>query len=159
MASCPKIDRLLAAVYRHGGRDALRTGLPTSAVALRSKPTEGELKARQELVKFAAYPERTKSIGKPLPATQGISKGRAACLRKIEELEQADRADMSVTLVNDGDLKIKWVHRGEHKDRLIEEDLAGVSRVSITYGNKDRAFDAWCLGRVRWLYQANPAGT
>src|SRR5689334_12398365 len=47
--------------YRHGGLAALRTGLPASATALRSKPTEGELEARQTLEKFAAYPERTKS--------------------------------------------------------------------------------------------------
>jgi hypothetical protein len=58
---------------------------------------------------------------------------------------------MSVTLADDGGLKIKWVFRGEHKDRLIEEDLAGVGRVSITYGNKDRALIAWYSGRVRWL--------
>jgi hypothetical protein len=137
--------------YRHGGLAALHTGLPASATALRSKPAEGELEARQTLAKFANYPERTKSIGKPLPATQGVSDGRAASLRRIEELEEAERADKSVTLVVDGDLKIKWVYRGEHKDRLIEEDSAGVGRVSITYGNMDRALIAWYSGRVRWL--------
>jgi hypothetical protein len=138
--------------YRHGRLEAFRTGLPARAVALRSNPTEGELKARQTLVNFAAYPERAKSIGKPIPATVGISKRRAASLRRIEELEQEERAGRSVTLLETEDLKIKWVFGGAHKYRLLEEDLAlGVARVSITYGNKERALYAWHLGRVIWI--------
>src|SRR5437762_1382472 len=90
--------------YRHGGLAALRTGLPASATSLRSKPTEGEREARQTLAKFANYPERTNSLGKPLPPTVGISKRRAATLRRIEELKQEERADMSVTLAEDREL-------------------------------------------------------
>jgi hypothetical protein len=137
--------------YRYGGLESLRTGLPASAMALRSKPAEGELEARQTLFKFAAYPERAKSIGKPLPTTVGISKRRAASLRRIEELEQEERVDKAVTLVETGGLKIKWVYRGANKDRLLEEDLAGTGRVSITYRSKDHALAAWHSGRVRWL--------
>jgi hypothetical protein len=137
--------------YRHGRLAALHTGLPASATALRSKPTQGELEARQTLAKFANYPERTNSIGKPLPVTKGISKRRAASLRRIEELKQEERADKSVTLMEVGGLKIKWVFQGEHKDRLVEEDLAGIGRISITYRSKDHAFIAWHTGRVRWL--------
>jgi hypothetical protein len=137
--------------YRYGAVQSLRTGLPTSATTLRSKPREGELGARQTLDKFAAYPERARSIGKPLPKTVGIPKGREAALQRIEELEQEERVDKAVTLDQNGDLKIKWVFAGAHKYRLLEEDSAGVSRVSITYRDKDRAFRAWCLGRVRWI--------
>jgi hypothetical protein len=138
--------------YRYGSFEAFRTGLPARAMALRSKPTEGELKARQTLVNFAAYPERAKSIGKPLPVTVGISKRRAATLRRIEELEQVERADRSVTLLEMENLKIKWVFGGAHKYRLIEENLAlGIARVSITYGNKERALYVWHSGRVRWI--------
>lgn len=138
--------------YRYGGREALRTGLPTSATALRSKPPEGDLEARLNLAKFANYPERTNSIGKPLPTTVGISEGQAACLRRIEELKQKERADMSVTIAEDGGLKIKWVFGGTHKYRLLEEDLVlGVARVSMTYPDKERAFDFWQRGRVRWI--------
>jgi hypothetical protein len=138
--------------YRYGRLEAFRTGLPATAAALHSKPTEGELKARQTLVKFAAYPERTKSIGKPLPATVGISKRRAASLRRIEELEQEERVDRAVTLLETQSLRIKWVFGGAHKYRLIEENLAqGVARVSITYGSKERALFVWDLGRVIWI--------
>jgi hypothetical protein len=148
----PKDGPPISSGYRYGGREAVRTGLPASATALRSKPAEGELEARQTLVKFASYPERAKSIGKPLPATVGISKRRAASLRRIEELEQEERADRSVTLWEVDDLKIKWVFRGAHKDRLLEEDsVQGVVRVSITYGSKERAFHVWHLGRVTWI--------
>ncbi|MGJ4901882.1 hypothetical protein ACQR0V_09950 [Bradyrhizobium sp. HKCCYLS2058] len=136
--------------YRYGEVEALRTGLPTSAMATRRKPTVDELEARKTLVKFAAYPERTKSIGKPLPTTVGVSKRRAESLRRIEELRQKELADMTVTLFQDGDLKIKWVYGGAHKNRLVEEDSAGISRISITYGNKDRALYAWFHDRVRW---------
>lgn len=137
--------------YRYGGAEALRTGLPTTATALRSKLTEGELVARQTLVKFAAYPERTKSIGKPLPTTVGVSRRRAASLQRIEELEQEERTDRAVTLVQSGDLKIKWVYAGARKNRLLEEDSAGVSRISITYADKDRALLAYYSDRVRWI--------
>lgn len=148
----PKDGPPISSGYRYGGLEALRTGLPASATTLRSKPAEGELEARQTLDKFAAYPERAKSIGKPLPATVGISKRRAASLRRIEELEKEERADRSVTLSEADDLRIKWVFRGAHKDRLVEEDLVrGVVRVSIIYGSRERAFDAWHLGRVTWI--------
>jgi hypothetical protein len=136
--------------YRYGRLEAFRTGLPASAAALHSKPTEDELKARQTLDKFAAYPERTKSIGKPLPATVGISKRRAASLRRIEELKQKERR--AVTLLETEGLRIKWVFGGAHKYRLLEENLAqGVARVSITYGSKERALFVWNLGRVSWI--------
>jgi hypothetical protein len=147
----PKDGPPISGGYRYGGVEALRTGLPASATSLRSKPAEGELEARQTLVKFAAYPERTKSIGEPLPTTVGISKRRAASLRRIEELEQEEQADKAVTLVETAGLKIKWVYRGVHKDRLLEEDLAGVGRVSILYRSKDHALVAWYSGRARWL--------
>ena len=137
--------------YRHGRLEAFRTGLPARAATLHSKPSEGDLKARQTLVKFAAYPERAKSIGQPFPTTVGISKRRAASLRRIEELEQEEHADRAVTLVETGDLKIKWVFGGAHKYRLLEEDLAGVSRVSITYRRKDHALVAWYSGRASWI--------
>jgi hypothetical protein len=148
----PKDGPPISGGYRYGRLEAFRTGLPARAAALRSKPTEGEIRARQTLEKFAAYPERAKSIGKPLPATVGISKSRAASLRRIEELEQEARADRSVTLLETEDLKIKWVYGGAHKYSLIEEDLVlGVARVSITYGSKERAFHLWHLGRVTWI--------
>jgi hypothetical protein len=138
--------------YRYGRLEAFRTGLPASAATLRSKPTGGELKARQTLVEFAAYPERAKSIGKALPATVGISKRRAASLRRIEDLEQEERADKAVTLVEEGGKRVKWVFGGAHKYSLIEEDLAlGIARVSISYGSKERALFVWYSGRVRWI--------
>lgn len=137
--------------YRYGGVEALRTGLPTSATALRSKPREDELAARRTLETFAAYPERAKSIGKPLPATVGVSKRRAAALQRIEELEQEGRADRTVTLKQEGDLKTKWVYAGAHKNRLIEEDSAGISRISITYSDKYRATVVLFSDRVRWI--------
>lgn len=137
--------------YRYGGLEALRTGLPASATTLRSKPAEVELEARLTLAKFTAYPERTRSIGKPLPITVGVSNRRAAAVRRIDELEQEECADKTVTLAVTGDLKIKWVYGGTHKNRLIEEDSAGVSRISIfTYRNKYDAHLAWCYGRVKW---------
>ncbi|MHB8269258.1 hypothetical protein [Bradyrhizobium sp.] len=137
--------------YRYGGLEAVRTGLPASATALRSKPAEGELEARQALDKFAAYPERTKSIGKSLPTTVGISNRRAAALRRIDELEQEERTDRAVTVAETGDLKIKWVFGGTHKHRLLEEDSAGISRISITYRSKHDAVVAWYYGRVKWI--------
>jgi hypothetical protein len=148
----PKDGPPISGGYRYGGLEALRTGLPASATTPRAKPSESELEARQTLNKFAAYPERAKSIGKPLPPTVGISRRRAASLRRIEELEQEERADKSVTLWEADNLKIKWVFRGAHKDRLLEEDsVRGVARVSITYASKERAFHAWHLGRVTWI--------
>jgi hypothetical protein len=137
--------------YRYGGIEALRTGLPPSATTLGSKPSEGELEARQTLVKFAAYPERAKSIGKPLPTTVGVSKRQAAALQRIEELEQEGRADRTVTLKESGDLKTKWVYAGVHKNRLIEEDSAGISRISITYSDKYHAAIALFSDRIRWM--------
>lgn len=138
--------------YRYGSLEAFRTGLPASATALRSKPTEDELKARETLVKFAAYPDRTKSIGKPLPATVGISTRQAANLRKIAELNQEERADKSVTLLEEGAKRLNWVYRGAHKNRLIEEDLAlGGARVSIPYRDKNLAFCRWYSGHAKWI--------
>jgi hypothetical protein len=66
-------------------------------------------------------------------------------------MKKEELADMAVTVAQTGNLKIKWVHRGEHKNRLIEEDFAGVGRVSITFRDIDQALTAWYLGRVRWL--------
>ncbi len=136
--------------YRHGRLEAFRTGLPARASALPSKPSEGDLEARRTLVKFAAYPERTRSLGKPLPVTVGISRARAASLRRIEELEKEERADKAITVVETGNLKIKWVYAGNHKNRLLEEDEAGVGRISITYKSKESAYIAWWHGRVIW---------
>jgi hypothetical protein len=137
--------------YRYGGLEAIRTGLPASAMSLRSKLAEGELEARQTLDKFAAYPERTKSIGKPLPTTVGISDPRAASLRRIDELDQEERTDKTITLGQTGDLKTKWVYGGTHKFRLLEEDLAGIYRISIPYRDIHDAFVAWSFGRVKWI--------
>jgi hypothetical protein len=78
--------------YRFGGREAFRAGLSQKAVDPRSRPNEGDLARRQTLAKFAAYLERTHSIGKPLPATRGISKRRAAVFHEIEEVQRREAA-------------------------------------------------------------------
>jgi len=95
--SCPRMDRLFSGGYRYGGLESSRAGLPASATTLRSKPTdEGELENDKTLENFAAYPERAKSIGKPLPPTIGKSKPREAARRRIEELAQKERTDKAV---------------------------------------------------------------
>jgi len=136
--------------YRHGGLAAFRTGLPASATALPSRPSEGELQARQTLAQFANYPERAKSLGKPVPTTKGMSRGRAASLQRIEELKLEESVDRSVTISESAGLKTKWVFAGANKNRLVQEDAAGIFRISITYGSKDRAVFVFEHGRVLW---------
>ena len=74
--------------YRYGSRNALRANIPAKALNPRGIVTQADSQARQNLFDFAAYPARTKSIGKPIPATRGISTRRAAALQKIQELEK-----------------------------------------------------------------------
>src|ERR1700722_10806455 len=86
--------------YRYGADEAFRTGLPPKAANPQGKPTGDELQARLSLDKFTAYYERARSIGKPIPATQGTSKGRADVLAKADELKQHEKDGGSISLIN-----------------------------------------------------------
>jgi hypothetical protein len=131
---------------RFGGLEALRANLPSKAINPRGNVTEADARARKALADFAAYPERTKSIGKPLPPTQGTNSERAAARRKIEELKQQQRADYQ-----DAILKAFGMNRELRKEALaqlqhfIELDQMrryavvhnGLKRVRILFYNKD----------------------
>lgn len=139
--------------YRYGSLNALRANLPTGAINPRGVVTEANARARQNLSSFADYYTRAKAIGKPLPAAQSISKRRAAVLRKIEELEQQEHAERSVTLVNGELKKLKLVFDTVGKSfHFIEEDLAlGIARRSLLYGSKGQAMMYHRLNMIHWV--------
>jgi hypothetical protein len=85
--------------YRYGSLKALQARLPAKAINPTGAITEIDAQARQNLSKFAAYSQRPKSIGKPLPVTCSTSAGRAAVSKKIDELKQQERAQYQDALI------------------------------------------------------------
>ena len=138
--------------YRYGSLNAFRARLPASAINPRRIVTEADSKARKSLSDFAAYPVRTKSIGKPLPTTQGVSLRRAAALRRIAELEQQENVIKSVTLSEGKRYRLKMRFGGDSKSfRFCEEDLAlGLIRYSLPYGSCAQALMYYRLNGIRW---------
>ncbi len=75
----PKDGPAISGGFRFGAIDAMRAGISPRA----TNPRSLDPHAGQALADFAAYPQRAKSIGEPLPNTHGISEERAAALRRI----------------------------------------------------------------------------
>jgi hypothetical protein len=131
----------------------MRAGLPPKATDPRSFSSDAELRARQSLASFTAYPARARSIGKELPQTQGVSRRRAAVLQKIKELEQQERAERRVVIFEDGAKKLKLAFDPAGKFfRFVEEDLTlWIARRSISYSAKDSALRAWHRDGIIWI--------
>jgi hypothetical protein len=143
--------------YRYGSLNALRAKLPAKAVSPRGAVTEADSQARRTLADFAAYPARTKGIGKPLPNTQGISSRRAAALQRIRELEQRNQ-ERSVTLHDGQYTKLKLVFDGGRRlFYILEEDfLLGYARRSFSFSSRDRAMLYYRLNRILWTKDRFP---
>lgn len=140
---------------RFGGLEALRASLPSKAINPHGIVTEENTRARQALADFAAYPERTKSIGKPLPSTQGISRRRAAALKQVEELRQQPRYANAVVVSDDDAIKL-WLHTVNNDSGkywyFIEEDKAtGTKRRSRKYWSRLGAKAARDAHRIAWV--------
>jgi hypothetical protein len=136
---------------RYGGLSALRANLPPAAANPRGIVTDENVRKRQALADFAAYPERAKSIGKPLPETQGVSQRRAAILKKIQESNDQP-AERSVTLRRGKFHKLKLVFDSTSKRyRFVREDtLLGCAQHSLSYGSRDQAMLYYRLDMIRW---------
>jgi hypothetical protein len=139
--------------YRYGSRNALRANIPAKALNPRGIVTQADSQARQNLFDFAAYPARTKSIGKPIPATRGISTRRAAALQKIQELEKQLPAQRYFSVIDRKFKKLKLFYN-DTRDRFwfVEENLLGrFLLLSLSYENKNRAMRDFTLGRITWI--------
>ena len=138
--------------YRYGSLNAFQANLPAEAINPRGNVTKANSQARKNLSEFASYPERVKSIGKPLPVTQGVSPRRAAALKRIEELQQQENVVRDVTLSEDNRYRLKLVFGGSSKSfRFFEEDLAlGTNRYSLRFGSREQAMRYYHLGIIRW---------
>jgi hypothetical protein len=141
--------------YRFGGDEAFRTRLPPKAANPQGKPTGAELQARQTLDKFTAYYERARSIGKPIPATQGISKRRADVLKRREELEQHERDGDSISVINGKytKLRLHWAfgQNGKYWFYIEEDVVMERKRRSKRYFSREGAIRAFDDDHITWV--------
>jgi hypothetical protein len=133
--------------YQYGSFNAFRANLPAKAINPRGHVSEADAQARKMLNDFAAYPARAKSIGKPLPATRGISKRRAAALQK-SRTPQADQ--YRYVVIDRNDDRILKLGRCGRFFRFLEEHKT-YSKLSLVYGSKDRALAYYRIGRISWV--------
>jgi hypothetical protein len=139
--------------FRFGGIKAMRTGLPPKATNLQAIVTDADLEARRSLSDFASYHARAKSIGKPLSATRGVSRERAAALLKSQELDQQQlNVERTFTISDNGRFKLKLgVDVANKRYRFVEEDLfEGSMRYSVLYPSKDLAILYHRFNRILW---------
>ena len=137
---------------RFGGLNALRAKLPQKALNPRGVVTETDARARRALADFAAYPDRTKSIGQPAPVPLGISGQRATVLKKIRELE-CQSANRKLFAVEGSNERKLWLFLDTDNKRYFfqEEDLLlGVARRSILYRSKRRAMQVFERKGILW---------
>jgi hypothetical protein len=132
--------------YRFGAVDAFHSGLPADAANPRGKVTTADAEKRQNLAKFAAYPERAKSFGKQIPITKRMREHSAKAQRLAEQEKRTER-DIDRLRVEKGKDTDLWLYKvrdenGWHWYFVEENKVTGLRRKSKRY---------W--SRPRWAYE------